>query len=592
MLAITSLALCFRLLGQDAGTLLLWSYNTQAMVNCVAAGPDVDANGFPDVFAGTQDSMVFCFQGYGPGTGNVLWSYNSGGSILSMTTIQDVDDDGINDCVVGTADDSVYCLSGKPSAAHRVLWSRGVGGDVGVVKAFVDVNSDGKQDVLVGTVSRTIACLSATGATIWAGTIGGEVKCIDVTGDIDGDLIADCFVGGKDKSVYCFSGVGRNGAKSLLMGRSVSADVQSVVSIPSVDGDGKADCVIGTSGKTIECRQSYLTGNLLWSYTVQGSVDGVALVDDINEDGFPDVIAGSVDNSVYAIDGNDGTLVWSAPFADDILCVRGLADINQDSKTDIIIGTADDKIICISGGGAHAGQTLWSWQTVGDVKSLAVLPDVRGNAVPEVVAASNDNLVRVLEGNAQVLEVELTSFQAQQTADGVLLTWQTASETRNLGFEVQWSPDGRTFAALAFISGHGTTTISQNYQFLHRDIKAKAYYRLQQLDADGQIHFSPILAVAGSQPFGFSLNGNYPNPFNSGTFISYTLPEVGTVHITLFNNRGEIVSAWHPGAQAAGSYSVHWDGRLQDGRSAASGTYFYQVQWLEQYKTGTMVLMK
>jgi hypothetical protein len=315
-------------------------------------------------------------------------------------------------------------------------------------------------------------------------------------------------------------------------------------------------------------------------------------VDDINEDGFPDIIAGSADNSVYAIDGNDGTLIWSAPFADDILCVRGLADVNQDSKTDIIIGTADDKIVCISGGGAHAGQTLWSWQAVGDVKSLAVLPDVRGNNIPEVVAGSHDNLVRVLEGNAQVLEVELTSFQAQRTAEGVLLTWQTASETRNLGFEVQWSQDGRNYATLDFISGHGTTTISQDYQYLHRNKEFKAYYRLQQLDADGQVHYSPVLTVAGSKPSGFVLNGNYPNPFNSGTFITYSLPEAGSVQVTLINMRGEIINAWHPGEQSAGSYSVHWDGRLQDGCSAPSGTYLYRVQWLDQYKTGSMVLMK
>ncbi len=589
-LIIASLLFYCRLYSQDAGTMLLWSFNTQAVVNRVAAGPDVDANGFPDVFAGTQDSMVYCLQGYGPGTGTLLWSHNTGGSILSMVTIQDVNADGIDDCVVGTADDSVYCLSGKPAAEQRVLWSRGLSGDVSVLKAFVDVNGDGVQDLLVGTVTKTIACLSGTGATIWAGTIGGEVKCIDVTSDMDGDGIAECFVGGRDKFVYCFSGAGKNGGKFTLMGRFVSADVLSVIAIPSVNGDDMPDCVIGTANRTVEWRE-YPTGNELWKYTAQGNVACVALTDDINEDGFPDVVAGSEDNSVYALDGNSGALFWSTALADDILSLMAFADVNQDGKMDIVAGTADDKIVCLSGGGAQAGHALWTWQAVGDIKSLALLPDVRGNAIPEVVAASADNLVRVLEGNAQVLDVELVSFVAARTREGVLLTWQTTSETRNLGFEVEWSLDGRSYATLSFVSGHGTTSTSRNYQYLH-DNSRTSYYRLKQLDTDGQFHYSPVLTVQGSARMTFSLAGNYPNPFNGGTFITYSLPDAGTVHLCVFNLHGEVVYEWQLGLQSAGSYSLHWDGRLQDGRPAASGTYLYRVQWLDQYKTGTMILMK
>jgi len=85
---------------------------------------------------------------------------------------------------------------------------------------------------------------------------------------------------------------------------------------------------------------------------------------------------------------------------------------------------------------------------------------------------------------------------------------------------------------------------------------------------------------------GFGLEQNKPNPFNSHTRISYTLPEQSHVSLDVFNIRGELVAALQSGQQPAGKYTVEWNGKNDGGDPMVSGIYFYRLQ--AEGFTGTM----
>jgi hypothetical protein len=95
------------------------------------------------------------------------------------------------------------------------------------------------------------------------------------------------------------------------------------------------------------------------------------------------------------------------------------------------------------------------------------------------------------------LPVELTTFKGQRNNQGVSLTWATASELDNKGFEVQTSTDGRNFKTVAFVESKvGTTLLAQNYGFTHKAPAAGTnYYRLRQVDFDGAFEFSKTIAI-------------------------------------------------------------------------------------------------
>jgi len=90
---------------------------------------------------------------------------------------------------------------------------------------------------------------------------------------------------------------------------------------------------------------------------------------------------------------------------------------------------------------------------------------------------------------------------------------------------------------------------------------------------------------------------NFPNPFNSETWIPYQLAQDANVVIRIYNHRGQIVRTLNLGRQIAGSYATkskaaYWDGCSYAGEHVASGVYFYTIQ-TEQFKfTHKMTVVK
>jgi predicted outer membrane repeat protein len=94
------------------------------------------------------------------------------------------------------------------------------------------------------------------------------------------------------------------------------------------------------------------------------------------------------------------------------------------------------------------------------------------------------------------LPVELVSFAGRVTDRGHLLTWITASETNNEGFEIERSTDGKNWKNLDFVAGNGSTQQTHAYNFLDdQPLHGINYYRLKQMDFDGIFEYSNIVNV-------------------------------------------------------------------------------------------------
>ncbi|MCF6269401.1 MAG: T9SS type A sorting domain-containing protein [Melioribacteraceae bacterium] len=74
--------------------------------------------------------------------------------------------------------------------------------------------------------------------------------------------------------------------------------------------------------------------------------------------------------------------------------------------------------------------------------------------------------------------------------------------------------------------------------------------------------------------FTFSLENNYPNPFNPSTVIRYEIGERSVVTLKVYNSLGEEITTLVNKEQIAGVYEVQFfaNGGL------ASGIYFYRLQ--------------
>jgi hypothetical protein len=118
--------------------------------------------------------------------------------------------------------------------------------------------------------------------------------------------------------------------------------------------------------------------------------------------------------------------------------------------------------------------------------------------------------------------------------------------------------------------------------------------------ANGMYSATLVTAVADQEelPLAFSLERNYPNPFNPTTTIRYSLPEVADVRLSVFDVRGRELALLASGSQDQGQYQAVWDGRTRAGSPAPSGVYFYRLEavgtrsGLSFAKTEKMTLLK
>ncbi|MDQ7062933.1 MAG: 6-bladed beta-propeller [candidate division KSB1 bacterium] len=105
------------------------------------------------------------------------------------------------------------------------------------------------------------------------------------------------------------------------------------------------------------------------------------------------------------------------------------------------------------------------------------------------------------------------------------------------------------------------------------------------------------LSDDASIPDDFRLLANFPNPFKKGTYIPFALVRAGEVTIRIYNEVGTLIRAFQLGQKQAGNYlgsnqALFWDGRDSQGRSVASGLYFYEMQFERTRLRRKMLLIR
>ena len=185
------------------------------------------------------------------------------------------------------------------------------------------------------------------------------------------------------------------------------------------------------------------------------------------------------------------------------------------------------------------------------------------------------------------LPVELASFEATRTqardggAEAVQLTWTTAAEQNNAGFEVQRrAEETDSWQRVGFresTAAGGTTTQAQNYRFTDEALPYAAdtlAYRLRQVDTDGSATLTEPVMVGNRGPNQLQLLGTYPNPVRQRATVRYGIPKLidgENVQMTLYDVLGRRVRSI-PVAAEAGRHE-----QSLDLSSVSSGVYVLRL---------------
>ncbi len=352
--------------------------------------------------------------------GDLVWDYQiqeSSSQAKAIMAIPDVNNDGFQDVIVSSRDNIIRAFNGNASGDADVLWQKELG-TAEYPKALAlgsDADEDGIPDIIVGTAwgDRAVTALSsATGEIIWRFETsamygdGGWVYMVDVKYDFNGngflDVLAatgDDNLGNGPKRIFLLNG--QNG--EVIWDTPLNAAGYAVLAVEDFNNDGIPDVVAGATSVGQQGRVlgiNGINGAILWEYTTAGTaVWALEQISDITEDGIPDIIAGSFNGVYYLMDATDGTMEYSGSLGNAlILDFWAAGDLNNDGFSDIVPAYSSvHTAVAISG---LDGQILWNTPIEDQSWNIAVLRDMTGDGTNEIAVGTlfNNNFVYFLDG--------------------------------------------------------------------------------------------------------------------------------------------------------------------------------------------------
>ena len=143
------------------------------------------------------------------------------------------------------------------------------------------------------------------------------------------------------------------------------------------------------------------------------------------------------------------------------------------------------------------------------------------------------------------LPVELIYLKAEPVNNQFIqVSWSTAVEVNNSGFQVLRSTDGINFDNIGWVDGHNNSTITQTYSFDDHTAVANVvyYYKLNQVDNDGHSEETYIVnaMITGSDVF--SISEFIPNPAKDLSRIVVNTSLAQTIDVKMFDMLGRELS--------------------------------------------------
>ncbi|MEO8146416.1 MAG: T9SS type A sorting domain-containing protein [Bacteroidia bacterium] len=171
------------------------------------------------------------------------------------------------------------------------------------------------------------------------------------------------------------------------------------------------------------------------------------------------------------------------------------------------------------------------------------------------------------------LPVEWLSFNAERKNTDALLTWVTGSEKNCLRFDVERMipENGTAFYKIGEVPGNGNASAIHQYYFTDSNVKCKGacYYRIRQIDLNGNFIFSKIVAVNFDKEKTFIKL--YPNPSSQYFTLDVTGESEDVLSVEIINSNGQLVSSYS---------NLSFPYRF--GNDLKAGTYFVAIKKLTE----------
>ena len=307
------------------------------------------------------DRSIIALSGY---SGEQIWKhqtneYGDGGWVYQVDARYDYNDDGVADVLAATGNDQygtgpirVYCLDGLTGTS---IWERPLGGPVFAVIGVEDFTGDGQPDVIAGASNSiesegyAYGIDGANGNKKWQFVVQGQsVWALAQLDDVDNSGTKDFIAGDFNGQYYIVD------PASLLIHYTGGIGNYLILRFEVMDDvnmDGYKDVLVAHSGARAIVIDG-AGGGMFINESIKDKSWCVARAGDLSGDGINDFFVGTLysNNYVYMINGTHGNILYESNYGEALDAIGAIGDINGDGSTELIAGGRNGKVTCMSGG--------------------------------------------------------------------------------------------------------------------------------------------------------------------------------------------------------------------------------------------------
>ncbi|MDO9576685.1 MAG: choice-of-anchor D domain-containing protein [Candidatus Cloacimonadales bacterium] len=595
--------------------------------NALVVTSDLDNDGYEDIIAGTVggDKAVRAISGK---TGQLIWIFNTsiyggtGGWVYQVDVSFDYNNDGTLDVLAASGSDAerVTCLDGTNGSE---LWNFYLPGPKFSCIGIADINNDGTPDVIGGgsnsaeTQGKVWGINGSDGSQLWEFTTGGSSAwALAEVDDFSGNGINDVVAGDFGGNYY---GINTSNGSVSWSGSIGTGLIIRFEKLNDVNGNGHPDIAIARSTQDNALVIDGYTGDNIWLQPVADQPWVVDKIGDITGDGINDVVWGTLfgSNFDYFLDGASGAILSQTPVGSACDAIAGIPDIVGDGSWEMVCGGRNGEVICVSGGEAEGNGTLEGMITLNGGTGSVNATSVQIGTTTATVDPTGYYNASLAPGLYDVT-FALPTYETVTIEDVEIIQDQTTTLNVTLNFcyppvnlvytieendvVLEWDYPINSREVTSFKVYRDGTEIADVMVLTYTDenLPPAIYeYYVTAIFSDGQESessntVSVEITNAGNNliPLVTKLNGNYPNPFNPNTKISFDLAEETDVNLVIYNMKGQIVKTLINTTMKADFHSINWNGTDNQNKPVASGLYFYKMQAGKYVSTGKCLLLK
>jgi len=494
------------------------------------------------------------------------WPMEIVGSSTSSSALVDIDGNGTKEIIFGDTQGNLQVLDQAKTSLPG--FPVNLGSNLNSAVAVSDLNNSGSSEIVANSQSGMISCLDGTGEMLFQYEAGGQLRSnpmiVDINSDGNFEIVALTFTN-PQLIVLKHDGTDFPGFPVAISG-----PVMSSPSSADLNGDGHKEIIFNTSAGNLHAI-STATGEDLagWPVSIASASWSGPIIGDLTGNNQPDIVIANVQGNVFAFD-REGNEIFARNTGNQIRSGLIVHDLDNDGNSEIVFGDMGGNIFVLDGNGADWG--LFPVNTGHFIEHTPALADMNGDGNLEIIYGDNGGYLHSLN--------------------------ISGNETAN--FPIKLASSATASPAIDYISGDNNPDIviptGSFYNFI--DFKRPigvigwGYFKGSIRRTGNSFDLTGVESVPEEIVMATALLGNYPNPFNPETRISFSLASENNVSINIYNIRGQLVKELLSDRLGSGEHSVVWNGKDDRGRAVSSGLYFYRLQTENYRAVRKMMLLK